>query len=346
MSSFALAQTPTETPAQVALRVRRADAENRALFQSSDPLPLTLEANFGVLNREREAEDTKVYPGLIKIADAGRTVEIPVQLSARGHLRRKTCDFVPLSVGFPKKETKGTVFEMRAAGLKLVTQCSGGNEYEQYILKEYLAYRLLNLITPRSYRARLARVSYVDSTKGKTLYTRYAFFLEDDDDIARRLEGKVYNHANIPFIQLHPVALIQMMLFEFMIGNTDYSIMAQHNVRIVETQEGLIYPIPHDFDVSGLVHVPYGAPDPRLKIDDLSQRLYRGPCRTPEQLAPFLNIFRSKKDDMLAAIDSQADLNKFVKTGMKTYLTGFFTLIDKPSAVNSRIVKPCIKSGI
>jgi hypothetical protein len=137
-----------------------------------------------------------------------------------------------------------------------------------------------------------------------------------------------------------------MMLFEFMIGNTDYSISAQHNVRVVDTPVGLIYPIPYDFDVSGFVNTPYGAPDPVLRLRNLSQRLYRGPCRTPEQLAPMLNIFRIKKTEILAAVESLADLNKTSRSELKNYLNGFFSLIDKPSSVKSYLIDPCLKGGI
>ena len=345
-TSVMLAQAPEETPATVALHLRRTDSENRALFQSAEPLQFTLEANFGVVTKDRNPESTKEYPGMVKIADGGRMIEIPVQLSARGHLRRRTCEFIPLRVAFPKSETKGTVFEMPGSALKLVTHCISTNVYEQYILKEYLAYRIANILTPRSFRARLSRVTYVDSVKRKTLTTRYAMFLEDDDDVARRLEGKITERRSILFNQLHPVALLQMMLFEFMIGNTDYSISAQHNVRIVDTPVGLIYPIPYDFDVSGFVNTPYGAPDPVLRLQNLSQRLYRGPCRTPEQLAPMLNIFRIKKTEILAAVESLADLNKTSRSELKNYLNGFFSLIDKPSSVKSYLIDPCLKGGI
>src|SRR5262245_35046220 len=129
--TFAQEPPPPETPAAAALRIRRADAEKRALFQSYEPLVLTLEANFGVVTKDRDPESTKKYPGVLKTADAsGRAVDIPVELSARGNLRRNRCDFLPLRVTFSKPETKGTPFEMRGTGLKLVTHCSGGRDYE------------------------------------------------------------------------------------------------------------------------------------------------------------------------------------------------------------------------
>jgi hypothetical protein len=342
----ALAQAPSETPAAVALRVRREDAEKRALFQSSDTLQMTLEADFSALNRDRDPNSTKTYPGVISVSDAsGQSHQIPVQLSVRGHLRRQTCQLVPLRVAFSKEAAKGTVFEMRGSNLKLINHCENTSEGDQYILKENLAYRVANIVTPRMFRARLAHIVYLDSQKKKPIATRYGMFLEDDGDVARRLEGKIVDRE-FSFDRLHPVALLQMTLFEFMIGNTDYSIFGRHNVRIVEAESsGLIYPIPYDFDVSGLVNVPYARPDPRLHIQYLTERVYRGPCRTPAQLQPFLNIFRSKKADILAAVDSIPDLNDLSRKQTSAFLNSFFSLIDKPSSVKHEIVDHCLKAG-
>jgi len=347
-SCFTLAQEtpPPETPAAAALRVRRADAEKRALFQSNEPLVLTLESDFGLVTKDRDPESTKQYPGVLKTTDAsGRAVDIPVQLAARGNLRRNRCDFLPLRVTFSKPETKGTPFEMRGAGLKLVTHCSGGRDYEQYILREYLAYRINHIITPNSFRARLARITYVDSTKGKPITTRYAIFLEDDDDVARRLGGKVDDRKNVMFSQLHPVALAHMTIFEFMIANTDYSIMAQHNVRLVGTDVGLTYPIPYDFDISGLVSAPYGAHDPRLRLKALTDRLYRGPCITPERMAVMLNTFRIKKPEVLDAAATVPDMTEATRYEVKRFLNEFFALIDRPGAVKLHLVQTCLKGG-
>jgi hypothetical protein len=301
----------------------------------------------GDITKDRNPESTKTFPGVVKLTNAdGSPKDIPVQISARGNLRRSRCDFIPLRIDFPKPESKGTVFEMRAAGLKMVTHCAGSRDYEQYILKEYLAYRIGNIVTPRSFRARLAKVTYVDSESHKTRNTRYAIFLEDDDDVARRLEGKIEDRKNVPFSQLHPVALTQMMIFQFMIGNTDFSIMALHNMRLVTTPVGLNYPIPYDFDISGFVNAPYGAPDPRLRLKALTERRYRGPCHTAERLAPMLDTFRSKKLEVIGAVESQPDLTPMVRNEAKKFLADFYSLIDRPTAVKLFLVQPCIKGGV
>src|SRR4051794_40218304 len=94
LAVFAPSQTTDETPAAAALRVRKADSENRVLFQSSDTLQLTLESNFGPINSDRNPESTKTYPGVLKMTDTQKgAVEIPIQIAVRGNFRRKDCEF-------------------------------------------------------------------------------------------------------------------------------------------------------------------------------------------------------------------------------------------------------------
>ena len=159
-----------------ALKARRAEAEARPLFQSTDPVEFTLTANFSAINQDRHAESTTRYPGVIAvIGKDGAPRNIPVTLSARGHFRRmaRNCSVVPLRVEFPKGGMAGTPFDGQTT-LKLGTGCENSKEYEQITLREYLQYPMFNLVTPLSFRARLARATYADekSTKKSTPATR------------------------------------------------------------------------------------------------------------------------------------------------------------------------------
>ena len=63
----------------------------------------------------------------------------------------------PLFVSFGDETARGTLFEGQTM-LPLTTHCRDSSSYEQYVLKEYLAYRIYNLLTDKSLRVRLARV--------------------------------------------------------------------------------------------------------------------------------------------------------------------------------------------
>src|SRR4051812_8220655 len=156
-------------PSPEKMKERREEAEARPLFASTDVLPVTLVADFKTINKDRNPDSRQRYPGAVRTAEHG---DLPVEFSARGHVRRmaRTCDYVPLKLEFAKKAGAGTVFAKQDA-LKLVVQCAGGGEFEQYLLREYLAYRIHALVTRESFRARLARVSYVDKATGKAIGT-------------------------------------------------------------------------------------------------------------------------------------------------------------------------------
>ena len=152
--------------------------------------------------------------------------------------------------------------------------------------REYLIYRMFNLLTPRSFRARLVEAKYIDTVSKTTVAEDLAILIEDDDDVADRLEGRITTQENIIFARVDPDALNLMMLFQYMIGNTDFSILVQHNIRLVQTQEGRRYAVPYDFDYSGLVDAGYAVPGKNLPITSVRDRLYRGPCRTPAEWQP------------------------------------------------------------
>jgi hypothetical protein len=311
------------------LKQRRVNAETLSLFSSAEPFTFTLAADFKTLNKDRDPESKKRYPGELRFTGEGGTeLTLAVQLSARGHVRRmaRTCDYVPLRVEFPKQGVAGTVFARQEA-LKLVVQCARGGDYEQYLLREHLAYRLSNVITPRSYRSRLARVTYVDRTTGQATGTRHAMFIEDDSDVAKRMEGRTVELQRLLFKDVATDTLMPMMIFEYMIGNTDFSIFALHNVRLVQRPDKSIHPIPYDFDISGLVHPPYAVPARGMMITSVRDRVYRGPCRRQEQIDPYIANFVAKKDLLRALPDSIPGLDKPSREDARSYLDDFFSAI-------------------
>src|SRR5262249_6797543 len=134
----------------------------------------------------------------------------------------------------------------------------------------------------------------------------------------------------LTFKDLEQESLMTMMLFEYMIGNTDVSIVKLHNVKIMVNEQRTVRPVPYDFDFSGLVDTPYANPDPRLSIASVRDRLYRGPCRTEAELEPVLAKFRAAKAGVLALYDSLPDLNAGYRKAAKSYLEDFYGSIERP----------------
>jgi hypothetical protein len=198
-------KAPEPWPDADELRRRREDAEGRALFQTTEPLEFTLRADFKALGKDRKPGSTQRFPAVVEVrGDDGQLRSIAVRLSTRGHARLvQNCGFVPLRVEFPRDGVAGTAFAGHGT-LKLVTHCHGSRDFEQGALREHLAYRLYNLITPRSFRVRLARATYVDSQKNETVATRYATFLETERDLARRMEGRIAALPKTTFRHVDP----------------------------------------------------------------------------------------------------------------------------------------------
>lgn len=325
------------------LAKRQAKAENLPLFRTAEPLEITLTADFRAVNRDRTVDSPKTFPALLRVTgDDGQPVEMDVRLSTRGNLRldRKICTFPPLRVELSKKQARGTPFA-RQGSLKLVTHCRNGGHYEQQVVEEALIYRIANLMTPASYRTRLVRATYVDSRKGKKLATKWAFFIEDGDDVARRLQGRIAPLEKKLFRDLDRPALLRLAVFQFAIGNTDYSIHALHNLRLVQDRHGALRPLAYDFDATGLVDPPYGAPSRKLPILSLRDRYYRGPCLPLEDLEPTLAEFRAREPEILGLYDAEPALDDKRRQAAKEYLADFFDIIDSPKRSKSFFVDRC-----
>jgi hypothetical protein len=323
------------------LAALKAKAEALPLFRERAPLTFTLIANFKRIARERDTLSTRRFPGtLIVPGPEGRVDTIPVQLRTRGHYRLARCSFVPMRVEFPKKASRGTPIEGQD-GIKLSTHCERNGEYEQYVLREYLAYRVHELVSPIGFRARLAHGTYVDSASGKTQVSRFAFFVVSEQEMAARAGGRVEQLRGALFADVDEEALLNMSVFNYMIGGHDWSMYALHNVRLVVSANGRVLPVPYDFDFSGLVNARYATPDPKLNIRSVRARLNRGPCRTREQLEPTLARFRSVRTAVLALYDSLPALDKGYASDAKDYLTDFFRTIDRPGDVKAELVDIC-----
>ena len=333
-------------PDAAALKARRLEAEARPLFKTTDPLEFTLTSDFGAINKDRKPESTTRYPGVMTVAGAdGKPKNIAVKLSARGHFRRmaRNCGLVPLRVEFPKEGLDGTPFEGQT-NLKLGTGCEDSKEFDQITLREYLAYPMLNMVTPLAFRARLGRGVYVDEKSNKKKGPRYALFIEHENEVARRNEGRIVELPRVSFADVDGETLTRAMLFEYMIGNTDMSIWVLHNIRLIQKPDRTLIVVPYDFDLSGFVHAPYAIPDRKLGLRSVVDRLYRGPCRTTEQFDAAAAPFRAKRGELLAVVDGMKDLEGSQRGEVKDYLESFFRTIDKPESIKKTFVNGC-KTG-
>ena len=167
--------------------------------------------------------------------------------------------------------------------------------------------------------------------------------IEDDDDVAKRLEGRSIDLQKVTFNRVDLETVVLMSVFEYMIGNTDMSMFLQHNIRLVQTQAGQRYTVPYDFDYSGLVDAPYAIPAKNFGLGSVRDRLYRGPCRTAVELEPVFARFRTLKPEIMAVYDTLPGLSDSSRKESKAYLEQFYRTIDRPGDVKRAFIDDCDK---
>ncbi len=259
-----------------------AHAGDNALFASNEPLVLRLEAPFGTLKSTKSKAQPEYMDGTLKLQEGGVEKTFDVRLRLRGHSRKELCDFPPLLLNFKTSDLKGSALEGEDK-LKLVTHCKATAAYDQYLLLEYLSYRALNLLTDMSLRARLLTVTYYDTERKRQLDVQPGMFIENEGRFAERMALTQVELQRIEPKQYDRDGLGLVNMFEYFIGNTDWSALLGsqgspccHNIVPYRRPDGVLLPVPYDFDSSGMVNTPYALPNERLKIKSVRQRLYRG----------------------------------------------------------------------
>jgi hypothetical protein len=324
-----------------------AAAGDKPLFQSSEPIRLTLRGPLSLMARNR-AEAPR--PGTLTVAGEQ---PLAVTLTTRGITRRSTdiCDFPPLKVQFAAPPPPTSVFAGQKA-LKLVTHCRTAASFQQYVLLEYAAYRMFNVLSPASFRVRLANIDYVDDS-GKALASRYGFFIEDLGDVARRngmQEAKLPSVIPITSLSTRHAALYA--LFQHMIANHDWSMRAGpkgeeccHNAKLIAPARGVaagVIPIPYDFDFSGFVDAPYATPPDELHIASVRQRQYRGYCSMNGEAYAVAVHMRASRPRLLAELRSTPGLEPRTIERAANYLDSFFADIESNDTVKAKVLKSCL----
>ena len=314
------------------------------LFDSEDILRLTLTTDLKALLKDRDTTDREYRPAILSYVDpSGAQVSQDVRVRTRGHFRlaRRNCAFPPLRLNVSKRRSANTVFADQNA-LKLVTHCHKSEEYEQYVLQEYLIYKMYNLLTPRSLRVRLAQVTYVDRAGKSEPFTKPAFFIEDEKQMAARNGAQIVKVKGASPEQLDSGQMGLVAVFQYLIGNTDWSLPALHNITLMRTREHIVFPVPYDFDLSGVISTRYAKPPPQLPIKSVRDRLYRGDCRTEEQLAPIFARFIEKRGAIYALYRNMKGLQQRHVERTHKYFDEFYKTISNRRAVRREFVESCV----
>ena len=308
------------------------------LFASDTPVQLRIQGPISTLvsNRSETAR-----PGTM-VAEG---VTYQIALSPRGITRRTSdiCDFPPLRVTLTQAAPKGSLFEHQRR-MKLVTHCKRSAEFQQKVLLEYAAYRLYNLMTPQSFRARLVNIDYVDES-GRPYISRVGFFIEDFDDVAKRNDLRdAHQGSLVPLHQIDPTSGGRFAVFEYMISNYDWSMRAAtkgeeccHNGRLLAGSPGGFIPVPYDFDFSGLVSAPYAGPPESVPVDNVRQRNYRGYCVHIPQARVAAAQVAPRRAEFIGLFATIPGLDAKNQARAASFIQGFFADVD-----SGKIFRGCL----
>lgn len=319
------------------------------LFQSDEIIDVRIVAPISTVLSERKFEEE--LPGKFHYTDsAGQAVELDIKIRARGRFRRdnKICRFPPIRLNFRRSQTKGTLFHKQDK-LKVVTHCQRSSTYEQVILREYTAYRLLNVMTDASYRVRLMRITYVDTDGKKADDTRMGFFIEHKDRLAKRLNKSVLDIPKTTSASLNPEYANMISMYHLLIGNTDFSPIKGstgdaccHNHVLFGNENEPVWSIPYDFDQAGLVNAPHAGPNPRFKLRDVRERLYRGRCHRNDQIGASIMKFEEKREAIMQVLGELDVASSGSVRSMTTYVKNFYKILGSERRVRNELVKRCI----
>jgi hypothetical protein len=347
---------PTEYRAQLrrflaltllALGPLASPAFSSPLFDDDSVIEIRLSGPLRTLARDKKSAERVEFPFLLSV----NGTDIPVDIRVRGKSRTIVCGFPPLRLRFPADGTSETVFAGQDK-LKLVTHCKSNRQgSENNTLEEYTAFRIFNLISDASYRVRLLRIQYEDTDGGLRHLDRpyYGFLIESDQELAARIDGEVAEIGGVPYSRLNDSKTALFYVFQFLIGNTDWSFINAedeevccHNVHLVEKDGGL-YPIPYDFDFSGLVNASYAKPNSVLGKKRVTQRVYRGYCKLPmERVAPALEKITTLREPIMSLVEQSPVVGNEDIDSRVRYIGHFFEEAENAAKLLKQFDADCV----
>lgn len=311
------------------------------LFDTDTLLEITLKTHIDSLRKDI-GENNTYHQALL----FWNNKALKAKVKTRGNFRRDpdNCDFPPLFIQIDAVDAKNTIFE-GLQKLVVVTHCQQKDwDFEQMLLEEYAIYKTYALFTNKSLRVRLAKIRYQDTQNPNNYIEKLAFFVENFRDLEKRLQAnrlKPIATDTIRYADCNSFLMTQTAVFQFLIGNTDWSVSNQHNIEIMNFDNQKPIAIPYDFDLSGIIDAPYAEPLPALKLQNVRQRLYRGYCQSDAELHLVLDIFKEKQKNIDALWQNLPYYQAKRKQKTKKYIDSFFGLLSNKDSVKLYFLKKC-----
>ncbi|MEN8227526.1 MAG: hypothetical protein ABFS38_05170 [Bacteroidota bacterium] len=312
------------------------------LFNNEDPLHLAVKCDLKVFKRTRRQEKYQPAEMTCHVNDSFQVTH-PVRIKARGIFRRDNCTMPPfwLNIRYSGIEAD-SLNEIKK--IKMVIRCRKAQQYENYILREYMVYKIYNLISPYSFRVRLVKLKFIDTSKDNNATEDWAFMIEPADYMAQRLNAVFVKSDKLSMRTVNREMIDKVALFQYMIGNGDFSVTGRHNLKILNLKDQAVpgfIPVPYDFDYCGLVDAHYAIPGETLGIKSVRERYFLGPCRSREIQQEAIQNFATYKDEIIDYIHEFEYLDEKEKLDMIVYLESYFEEASDENFIERHLATTC-----
>ncbi len=315
------------------------------LFESDELFEVCLSGNTRELLRNRR-DDASYHPIILtyKLSN-GEQDSLKIRAKTRGRFRRlrENCKIPPLLLQLDSLQCQNDKLFVGQKKIKLVSPCVN----DKYVVREYLLYRIFNLVTENSFRARLIKLCFRDTIKNKVSDLQYAIFLEHQSNMANRIVARMYKRQHVTPKKILRTEYLKMTVFQYLIANTDWSIQFLQNMKLISTdiKPGLVA-VPYDFDHAGMVYAPYANPAEELQLSSVRERRYRGYCIEDMQVfQETFDLFNRLKPEIYALYENNIHLEaSYIKQTLK-YMDEFYQIINNPKKAANAFQYPCNPRG-
>jgi hypothetical protein len=313
------------------------------IFADENPAEITLIYNIKEYQKNKYSDDYISAELIYHLGDSMADRHQTVRIKARGNNRRERCSFPPLWINIKKSDIHNKQLK-DTKKIKLVTHCGGNSAFEPYVLKEFLAYKIYNVLSPFSFRVRLVRLNFIDTGRKNKVTVSWGILIEPEEMLAERLNMIPIENDNVSIQLTDTLWTNYMAIFQYMIGNADYSVEGRHNVKLLrytDFNKPNLIPVPYDFDYTGIVDAFYAIPGENLGITSVKDRYFLGPCRPIQDYLPILDDFQGRKEEIYQLINSFEYLSEKERKGVTAYLDEFFNYTDKVYFIESSFLSTC-----
>lgn len=283
---------------------------------------MTLEVDLTDLINHKNS--SQYFAGSLTAPD-GKMMKVEVR--PRGKFRRRVCDVPPLKLKFSKKELRSMGLDTLNE-IKLVVPCFDDPKSEELVLREYVAYRMFERLSPLSARARLVKIAFRDKHVEEVKKPVYCLLVEHEEQLEARLKGQIVEKYGLTTDSLQAEQAAMTAMFEYMIGNTDWGLADMRNLyffRPAPTEK--IRLIPYDFDFAGLVDAPYAVPKAETGLKSVKERALLAGGIPASDLKQAIEKIKAAQTDLMALCNADF-LGKNSSKDMTRYMESFFQNVD------------------